>query len=353
MAKHKDGPPVVGVAGVAREAGVSPATVSRAYNSPEMVKEEVRLKIFEVANRLNYRPHPAARALRSKRTHIVGAAIPTLDYAMFARIVHEFQAKLAEYGATTIVVTTGFDNSDIYDRVRLLFDRGAEALLLVGEVEDPRLRAWLLNNPIPVVTTYSAPPDKTFPAVGFDNYQATSEAVDHLLGLGHREFAMIAGNIAGNDRQRARMAAYRDRLTAAGANGADRIFATSLNMRGGAASINRILDLHPEVTAVVCNGDIYALGAMSACRKRGLAVPADISIVGCDDFDFAELLWPPLTTIAVPAGEMGKISAEELWQAISGRRPAKSKRMDAKLTIRGSTAPPRTRPGDRRESETS
>lgn len=329
-----------GVAAVAKAAGVSKSTVSRAFNLPGLVREDVREKILEIAARMNYRPHPAARALRSQRTHIFGAAIPTLDYAIYARMVNEFTSRLSSLGASTIVITTGFDNRDVFESVRQLVDRGAEALLLVGEVEDARLRDYLRQSEIPVVTTYSSPPDRTVPSVGFDNYRATAGAVDYLIGLGHREFAMIAGNTAGNDRQRARIAAYRDRIAEAGVSGADRVYSHEFEMRGGAEVMEHILRDHPDTTAVICNSDVFAIGAMSACRKLGLRVPADMSIVGCDDFDFAELLEPPLTTIAVPAAEMGRIAAQSLWEAIASRKPILRQDVATRLVVRGSTAPP-------------
>lgn len=332
-----------GVAAVAKAAGVSKSTVSRAFNLPDLVREDVRVKILEIAARMNYRPHPAARALRSQRTHIFGAAIPTLDYAIYARMVNEFETRLSSLGASTIVITTGFDNRDVFESVRQLVDRGAEALLLVGEVQDARLRDYLRQSQIPVVTTYSSPPDRSVPSVGFDNYMATAGAIDYLIGLGHREFAMIAGSTAGNDRQQARIAAYRDMIAKAGANGKDRVYCHEFEMRGGANVMKQILRDHPETTAVICNSDVFAIGAMSACRKLGLRVPEDISIVGCDDFDFAELLEPPLTTIAVPAAEMGAIAAQALWEAVARQRPVVAQDVATRLVVRGSTAPPGAR----------
>lgn len=325
-----------GVRAVAQAAGVSKTTVSRAFNTPEIVKEDVREKIFEIAARMNYRPHPAARALRSQRTHIIGAAIPTLDYAIFARMVNEFETTLSARGASTIVITTGFDNRDVFDDVRQLVDRGAEALLLVGEVEDQRLKAFVSQSKIPVVTTYSAPPDDTVPAVGFDNYAATGEAVERLVELGHTNFAMIASITEGNDRQRARIAAYKDTLSRHGLTGACRVYNKAFEMRGGAITMEQILDEFPETTAVVCNSDVFAIGAIKACRSRGLNVPKDISIIGCDDFDFAELLDPPLTTIAVPARRMGRIAAEKLWNAIAEKTPVEGQIIETNLVVRGS-----------------
>ncbi len=339
MAKNKTAGANSGVRAVAKAAGVSKTTVSRAFNEPEMVKEEVRLKIFEVAARMNYRPHPAARALRSRRTHIIGAAIPTLDYAIFARMVNEFENTLSALGASTIVITTGFDNRNVFDNVRQLVDRGAEALLLVGEVEDVKLKDFLSHSSLPVVTTYSAPPDDTVPAVGFDNYRATAEAVGHLISLGHRNFAMIASMTDGNDRQRARISAYQETLAHHGLIGGNRVYNRTYEMRGGVQTMEQILSDHPDTTAVICSSDVFAVGALKACRSRGVRVPEDISIIGCDDFDFAELLDPPLTTIAVPAARMGRLAAEKLWSAITENTPVKGHLVETRIAMRDSIGP--------------
>lgn len=137
------------VSDVAAKAGVSVATVSRAFNLPNLVREDVRHRVLDVARKLGYSPNPAAKALRLQKTHIIGALIPTLDYAIFARMIDSFQETLAAAHYMTIVLTTGFDNRDIFDKVKLLIDRGAEALLIVGSVEDQRFKAYLKDTHIP------------------------------------------------------------------------------------------------------------------------------------------------------------------------------------------------------------
>jgi LacI family transcriptional regulator len=330
-----------GVAAVAAAAGVSPATVSRAFNLPELVNEDVRKRILDVAAGMNYSPNPVARALRSRKTHIVGAAIPTLDYAIFARMIDSFQDRFAESGYTTIVLTTGFDNRRTYDKVRLLIDRGAEALLLVGAVEDPEVQAYLRTASIPTVTTYSALPDEMVPSVGFDNYAATTAVMDHLIGLGHRSFAMIAGPVEGNDRQRTRIAAYRDRIAAGKLDGSDRVFSRPYIMDAGCEALTMLLAEHPGTTAVICNSDIFAFAALAECRRLGVRVPQDLSITGFDDFDYASRLDPPLTTMAVPAAEMGRIAADMLRRALVEGTPTRAIELEARLVLRGSTGQPR------------
>lgn len=325
---------------VAKKAGVSIATVSRSFTSPGVVREDVRNNVLEIAKKMGYSPNAAAKAFRLQKTHIVGAAIPTLDYAIFAKLISSFQETLANFNYMTIVLSTGFDNTSILDKVKLLVDRGAEALLLVGGVEDEELRKYVKGLTIPIVTTYSYLPDEIVPSIGFDNYAATTSAMDYLLGLGHRDFAMIAASPRGNDRQRARIQAYKDALQKAGAAGADRILIRPYTIEDGANAMRQVHDQYPTVTAVVCNADIFAFGALTECKAMGIAVPDQLSVIGFDDHDFTSRLDPPLSTIAVPAREMGTQAALALHAALIEKRPVTSKCLDTTLRVRQSAVRP-------------
>lgn len=330
------------VSDVAAKAGVSVATVSRAFNLPDVVRHDVRLHVLDVARKMGYSPNPAAKALRLQKTHIVGAVIPTLDYAIFARMIDSFQDTLAASDYMTIVLTTGFDNTSVFDKVKLLVDRGAEALLIVGAVEDPKLRKYLRETSIPVVTTYSHQSNGIVPSIGFDNYAATKSALDYLIGLGHQNFAMIAGSTLGNDRQRARIQAYRDAIGQAGLKGVDHIFTRPFTIGDGAEAMREIHSLHPKTTAVVCNTDIFAFGVVSECRKLKLQIPADISIMGFDDAEYAAFLNPPLTTIAVPAQDMGIRAAKAIYGALAENKKLNSEKLETKLMVRLSTGRPKS-----------
>ena len=330
----------VTVLDVAKKAGVSIATVSRSFTSPDVVRDDVRNNVLEIARKLGYSPNAAAKAFRLQKTHIVGAAIPTLDYAIFAKMISNFQETLANFNYMTIVLSTGFDNTSILDKVKLLVDRGAEALLLVGGLEDAELRKYVKGLTIPVVTTYSYLPDEIVPSIGFDNYAATKSAMDYLLGLGHKEFAMIAASPRGNDRQRVRIQAYKEALQVAGAQGADRIVIRPYTIEDGANAMRQIRDQYPSVTAVVCNADVFAFGALTECKTMGISVPEDLSVTGFDDHDFTSRLDPPLTTISVPAREMGTQAALALHSALMDKRPIASRCLDTTLRVRQSAVRP-------------
>ena len=328
------------VSDVARRAGVSDATVSRTFNIPDVVRKEVRQRVISAAEKLGYTPNPSAKALRLNKTHLVAAAIPSLDYAIYARLVHAFQSTLASAGYMTVVLSVGFDNRHLLEPIQLLVGRGAEALLLVGKVEDEEASRFLQQRGIPVIDTYSYIPEGPFPSIGIDNYIAARQVIDYLLHLGHRALVMIAGVIQGNDRQQSRVRAFNDAATASGVASSAHVLEFSYSIQNGAAAMHSILMRYPETTAVICNSDILAFGVLVECKKRGIKIPRDLSIAGFDDEDFAAALEPALTTVSVPAVEMGERAAKELLHALTSHQKMRSFQLETSLIIRGSTSTP-------------
>jgi LacI family transcriptional regulator len=328
---------------VAKAAGVSVATVSRTFNLPERVGAAARAKVLVAAQELGYSPNPAAKALRLQKSFIIGAVIPSLDYSMFARMTHAFEEQLTAAGYSVFVVTTGFDNRDMLGAVKKIVERGAEALLLVGKMEDARLRRYLAETQIPCVTTYSYNEDEIVPSIGFDNFAATRQAVEFLIRLGHRQMAMVAGPLLGNDRQLARLGGFEETMRAHGLADGIHIIEKSYGaaMMQGADAMRQIYHEFPQVTAVVCNADVFAFSAIAECRRLGLRVPEDISVVGFDDDDYTTIFSPALTTIAVPAAEMGRHAARSLIGALTMGRKVMPARLDTQLIVRESTSVPR------------
>lgn len=338
MLKSKTPTARVKVKDVAKAAGVSVATVSRSFNLPHDVRPDLRESVLKVATEMGYIPNSAAKALRLQKTNVIGAIIPTLDHSIYASMINNFQSKLEEYGYVVYVLTCGFDSRDIYEKVKLLTDRGAEALLIVGDVVDKQLVDYLKMHRLPVVCAYSFHQDRPFPFIGFDNYKATQTLVKYLLGLGHRHFAMITGPMEGNDRQHSRYSAYVDTLSARDdCNYISYESAHGYTIDFGVNIMRKIHSEHPSVTAVICNSDVIAMGVLSACRKLNIDVPGQLSVVGYDNLEFASHLEPPLTTLAIPAESMGIQSAEAIIARLHNNIEIKSNQLDTELIIRGSS----------------
>ena len=328
----------VSVIDVARAANVSVATVSRSFNNPEVVKPEVRERILEIALNMGYTANSAAKALRSKKTKVIGAIIPTLDHSIYATMINAFQNKLSEQGYVVYVLSCGFDASNIFEKVTLLLERGAEALLIVGEILDKNLENYLQKFKIPTVCTYSYHHESKFPFIGFDNYASTTTITDYLYSLGHRNITMICGPLKGNDRQIARVDSFKNYMTKMQANHSVVECKDHYNIAFGRESIKKIVQETPEVTAIICNSDVIAFGVLAGAKEIGISIPDQINVIGYDNLEFAEYLTPPLTTLNIPAEEMGVLSAQTILSNLNDQQPLQSFLLETDLIIRGSTS---------------
>ena len=325
---------------VATLAGCSTATVSRTLNVPDTVTPQVRERVLRVINELGYSLNSAARALRIQKTHMVGIAIPTLNYAIYALLVESLQQKLIENGYSLLVATYEYDLKQEVDKVRLLIERGTEALVIIGDVHEPALYDLIDRASVPIVQTYVYKKDSIYPCVGFDNRVDTKAMTEYLIGLGHRDFGVLSACTEGNDRASARVAGVRDGLNARGISLPDNaIFERPYSISSGIAGLNYLMTLKPRPTAIVCGNDILAMGALVACRSMGLNVPADVSIMGIDNLEFTAYLDPPLSTLEVPAVEMGEVAAAHLIECLSQKKPSSGKRIHPKMVIRSTTGP--------------
>ena len=325
---------------VARLANVSIATVSRALNTPQAVRPEVRARVEKAAETLGYHANSFGKGLRQQRGMLVGTLVPRLSDPLFSLVASGVQETLAENGYLGFLQPIGYDNRALYQPARQIIERGAEGLIVFGKIEDERLIDYCQRLNFPLLTVYSWSADAVVPSIGFDNYEAASQLVDLMLQLGHRGMAMIAGPQGGNDRQQDRIRAFRDRAGAAGIEPLVEEIDMAIELPDGKAAISRILDRHPEVTAVLCNRDALAFSAMAELRRRNISVPGQISLTGFDDLEYSALLDPPLTSVSVPAAEMGRHAATAMIQLLENGRPLQSVRFQTEVVLRRSTAPP-------------
>lgn len=336
---------------VAKKANVSPATVSRVLNHPEIVRPELRDRVMRYITDLSYTPDSAARALKSGRMRTIGAIVPTLGLGIFAEGVEALQNRLSESGYTLFVANSQYDQRREFQETQNFIERGIDGIVLVGSSHARELRSLVDQARVPVITTYVSRASAGMPAIGIDNECATRELTGYLLSLGHTRFGTIANIPPFNDRSRARLEGIQCALTAAGIQlEPSQVISADHSLAQGRSALRQLLTVHPETTAVICTTDTLAIGAMAEARKIGLSVPRDISITGFDDVELAAQVDPPLTTISVPATEIGRGAADYLINAIAGGPVPKSVLLPYRLVVRSSTAPPRVneRPPRRR-----
>lgn len=328
---------------VAAAAGVSTATVSRCLNEKQKVSHKTLERVMEAVDRLGYTPNFNARAMAAKRSFTIGAIIPTMENAIFARGLQAFQETLHDLGYNLLVSSSAYQPALEAEQIRELVARGADGLLLIGYERDQAVYDYLERRSIPTVLAWAASPDKAHTFVGFDNQGAMRKLADMVIGMGHRRIAVISGVVAGNDRAAGRLAGIRDSWLAHGFDPSDLpVIETPYEIESGSDAFAQLMQADPPPTVVMCGNDVLATGAISKARAMGLDVPGDVSITGFDDIELARYVWPPLTTVHVPHREMGRVAACALVDLIEKRGTNVSRTLDVSIVTRGSLAQPNT-----------
>ena len=324
---------------VARAAGVSTATVSRALNKPDSVREPLRTRVLEAITALGYVPHAGARALKLQRSGTVGAVFPTIDNAIFAKAIDALQQRLADAGLRLLIATSGYDPETEARQALNLVTRGADALVLVGAGQSPELLHRLRQRELPTVHTMIYPPPPGLVCVGFDNARAMGQAVRYLLDLGHRRIAMLAGLSACNDRAAARIEGVRAALKKVRLSlPPQHLVQRPYGLAEAREGLRVLMSSKPTPTAIVCGNDVLALGALLEAQKLGINVPQALSIVGFDDLEMARHVHPALTTLHVPTQLLWHTVADRVIAALEHTPVQAATEVEVDLVVRESTA---------------
>jgi len=325
---------------VARKAGVSYSTVSRAINGKAGVKPLVRERVLKVANELNYFPHSSAKALVKKRVGVIGVIIPrTSDFAFqnpfYSHIllglssianVHQYQLMLS--------INNQVDVASLYYR------RQVDGIIVIANRINDQKLIRIHNEGIPAVAVPGFPPDAgvSIPAVNSENHKSMGRAVNYLMGLGHRRIAFIMGKMD-SWYSIERLAAFKQAFEERGLTwDRDLIRESDFSKTAGYRIMGELLDLASPPTAVICMNDSITPGALHQIQKRKLSIPRDISVLAIGCSDTYELFNPPLTAIKTPVTEIGRKAAGILIKLIEGSDTVENRTiLDADLIIREST----------------
>jgi DNA-binding LacI/PurR family transcriptional regulator len=299
---------------VAAKAGVSVATVSRAFNFPDKVTPATRELVERVARELNYLPNASARTLRTQRSRVLGVVLPTLLNPTFAECLQGIARAAVAGGYAIIPVTTGYRLDEEERAVHLLLAGNVDGLILV--VSNPSTSATLPRLQaagVPYVLAYNRHPDH--PCVSVDSEGAVADAVTRLVLLGHRRIAMVSGTLAASDRAQQRYRGYQRGMAETGLEAPALIEVPFVETAVDALCAE--LRARHRPTALVCSNDLLAIRSIRAAHLSGLAVPDDLSVIGFDGIALGEDLTPALTTIAQPNSDIGRHSVELLMQAMA------------------------------------
>jgi len=318
---------------VAKAAGVSVATVSRVLNSPNSVAPKTRENVQRVIGELRFTPSAAARAINSGRTRFVGALVPTLDNAIFARFLAALENTLAEFGLSLVVSTTGEDPDTEVEKAKSLIDIGAEALVLSGVAHAPALFELTKAAQLPTLATSYFEPDGPLPTIGYDNIVAAQMSVQHLREQGHRRIAIVHGPVHRNDRTRARLKGVRSIPELSYS-----FHEVDFSFEGGAQAADDILSLAQRPTAIACMSDVLAIGVLHRLQRLHVRVPNDVSVLGMDDLPISEHTFPALSTIHLPVKRMGAAAGRAVGKWLEHAEFPNAEKLEPKLIKRESVA---------------
>ncbi|MDT0347110.1 LacI family DNA-binding transcriptional regulator [Streptomyces litchfieldiae] len=328
---------------IAREAGVSVPTASKVANGREDVAPETRRRVTEVLDRLGYVRRP--RYAAGSPPAMIDLVVHRLDAPWSGAVLHGAEEAAHEAGVS-VVVSAALTRSRGGQPERGWLDRlcargSAGVLFNLAELHATQY-AWLEQHGIPYVMIDPVlDPPPGVPSVGATNWQGGVSAVEHLIELGHRRIAVIAG-YRRKMCSSARVAGYRSAMTAAGLRvPPEYVRYGGLHETGAGRQMAELLALPEPPTAVFVCSDQMALGACEAVRERGLRVPSDISVVGFDDLPQARWSSPALTTVRQPLSEMAATALRQLMRLMAGERPEGTRtELSTRLVVRDSTAPP-------------
>lgn len=307
---------------VARRAGVSAMTVSRALKDGASIAPGTRERIKRAVEELGYVLDQSAGSLSSKRTGFVAALIPSINNSNFAETTRGLTDALAGSGLQLLLGYTDYSVEKEEELIESMLKRRPEGIVVTGGRHTVRGRKLLEKSGIPVVETWDLPQSPVRHVVGFSNAEASAALVKYLHGKGYRRIAFIGGTTNRDTRGADRRAGYETAIAELGLASSRVIsFGTPpISMKQGGEAIVRLIEQWPEVEAAICVSDLSAFGAVMECQRRKWHVPKRIAIAGFGDFEIASCCHPAITTVGVHCHDIGNRAGDLLLRAIEGER---------------------------------
>jgi LacI family transcriptional regulator, galactose operon repressor len=328
---------------VAALAKVSIATVSRTINGSPVVSDRLSKRVWQAIEQLNYFPNTHARSLVSGRSRILGIIVENITNPFFPELIQNFEEIAVAHGYEILVSSSNSDPAVLTTCVRRMIERKVEGVAMLTFGEEEPVMEHLSFHDIPVVLAEFKLEDSKASTILLDYATGIREAVSHLVELGHRKIAFLAGPHKIHSAM-TRERDFREVTESMGLPVQKKwIIECDHTLKGGVAGFERLQALPNQPTAIVCSNDMTAIGVLRAAHIRNIKVPKDLSVIGLDDIDFAEFTLPPLTTIRLSRGDLARAAFEALRQQAEGTSAEKIQReflVSTKLVVRDSTAPP-------------
>lgn len=328
---------------VAALAKVSIATVSRTINGSPAVSDRLSKRVWQAIEQLNYFPNTHARSLVSGRSRLFGIIVENITNPFFPELIQSFEEVAVANGYEILVSSSNSDPAILTTCVRRMLERKVEGVAVLTFGEEEPVLDQLAHHNVPLVLAEFKLDDPKSSTILLDYSTGFKAAVRHLVGLGHRKIAFLAGphtlHSAITRENDFRTAMQEAGLPVDPAS----VIVCDHTLRGGVAGFEKLQALGTRPTAVICSNDMTAIGVLRASYMKGLRVPQDLSVVGLDDIDFCEFTLPPLTTIRLSRTDLARASFDALRQQAEAAPAAQIQReflVSTSLVVRESTAAP-------------
>lgn len=327
---------------VAKKAGVSPATVSRVLNKTQYIAPATEQRVLDVVRQLNYHKNVHARRLATGQSNLYGLVISEIANPFFPEVIRGFQAIAWERGFDTLLFNTEYEPARTKAMVQKLIESDVRGVAIMTSSLTIGATAELTAAGIAVVFCNLNSHHRLISNIAIDYQRGISQAIQHVVKLGHRRAAVIAGP-ANNRTALTIQQALVSGLRAHKLN-LSPVIESNYRVDAGASAVREILS-RPKIPSVIfCGSDLIAMGAMKTLEEEGVRVPKDISVVGIDDISFASLARPPLTTIRVPRENLGALAFDALEKILKlKRRNGAEYYLETQLVVRQSTGVVRRR----------
>jgi LacI family gluconate utilization system Gnt-I transcriptional repressor len=307
---------------VARLAGVSPITASRALNTPDLVSPATLQRVREAVQETGYVPNMVAGGLASSRSRLVAAIVPTLIGPVFLETIQSLTEALAAAGYQVMLGQSGYADSREDALLNAVMGRRPDGIVLTGILHSDALKRRLAASGIPVVETWDLTPSPIDMLVGFSHEKIGAEVAAYLHRRGRRRVAVLSADDSRAERRNQAFVCAAVELGMWAEHGGrvptHRVPAPT-TIGAGRAGLSALLAQYPDVDAVFCSSDSLALGVMMEAQIRGLCIPEQLAVIGLGDLEFAKDLEPPLTTVRIDGTAIGRLAAQLIVDRASGK----------------------------------
>ncbi len=303
---------------VAREAGVSIATVSRVLNDIDVVNEDTKKKVKDAIKKLSYRPNIVARSLKTQKSSTICIIIPDISNQFYHEIVRGCEDVANIYNYNIMLCNADLDVEKEMEALRILKEKMIDGVIYMSNSIEHNIISLIKELEMPTVLVETTDAEGIFPSVSIDNVTAAADAVKYLINKGNKRIAYVGTSIEKVNALSKRYEGYNKGLTEMGITfDKELIHLGGVKAKDGYIGINAILDRGSEVDAVFCASDEIAMGVINALRDKSIKVPEDVDVMGFDDIYSASIFYPKLTTVSQPMYDMGSVSMRMLIKSIN------------------------------------